>query len=97
MLSLPQEPCDLCGHLGSKQVIRLWYKHAVPYVCTKASQKIAKPGASLDLQEFPDKTWQHLNQQEDSGLTWAPWWPRDSPGIAKMSLEQAKSLWGRDI
>lgn len=78
MLSLPPEPCELFGHLDSKQVIKLCYRHMVPYVCTKASQRIAKPEASLDLQTFPDKAWQHLT----STKTVSQCGPHDGPETA---------------
>lgn len=54
-LSPTQEPYQLLGHLGSMWAIRHWYRHTVRYVGTKASQRLAKPEASLDLPGLPDE------------------------------------------
>lgn len=65
MRNLLQETCELFGLLGPTHAIGLWYSHTVPSVGRKASQRITKTEASLDLQAFPDEAMEHCNQEED--------------------------------
>lgn len=71
MRNLLQETRELFGLLGPMHAIGLWYNHTVASVGTKASQRITKTEASLDLQAFPDEASEYRNQEKDPETAFA--------------------------